>query len=124
MIAGLPRLQIFLVCFISIGIGWAIWHFSPAIAGAAEPWDASNPYFPTALFLAGLVSAIPGPRFFWIAPIGLYVGQVAFLFLTGSTGPLIVIGLVMLMFFTLVGLAGSAVTFATWKLAIHRKSDS
>jgi hypothetical protein len=58
--------------------GMAIWWTSPMFTGHVEPWDAGGRYYLGALFFAGFVAAMFLPKAFWVAPIGVYVGQILY----------------------------------------------
>ena len=59
-------------------LGMAIWWTSPMFTGHEEPWDAEFRYYVGVLFLGGFVAAIFLPKAFWVAPIGVYVGQLLY----------------------------------------------
>ena len=57
--------------------GILIWFLSPFVVGEAEPWDA-NDYYAATLFIAGFLAAWACPSWWWLAPIGIFVGQIAY----------------------------------------------
>ncbi len=103
-----------------IVLGAAVWALSPSLSGVTEAWD-HPPYYITSLFIAGLLAACCGPRQFWLAPLGIYVGQTlyAVLFLPG--GPLWMIGMVFGAASSIVALAGAAVPFVIRRLLRPRR---
>jgi hypothetical protein len=98
-----------LVFTVGVLLGAAIWWVSPALAGEAEPWDAEGRYYVWALFLAGAVATVFLPKAFWLAPVGVYVGQLLYgLYLyqpeDGSLWPL---GLVFAAFYSVAAMGGA-----------------
>jgi hypothetical protein len=90
-------------------LGAAIWWTSPWLTGEAEPWDAQGRHYLGALFFAGAVAAAFLPKAFWLAPIGVYVGQLLYgIYLfepkDGSLWPL---GMVLAAFYCVAALAGA-----------------
>src|SRR5262245_26231738 len=73
-------------------LGAAIWFLSPFLTGEKEPWDSRSWYYPFALTIAGVLAAAIRPRYFWAAPIGVCVGQVAFMFGSDPFNAWILIG--------------------------------
>ena len=65
---------------LSIGtlLGMAIWWTSPVITGHTEPWDVEGRYYLGALAVAGFVASLALPKAFWVAPIGVVVGQLLY----------------------------------------------
>ncbi len=90
-------------------LGIVIWWASPMVTGHDEPWDAGGKYYLGTLFLAGFVATIFLPKAFWVAPIGVYVGQLLFgLYLYDpESASLWPIGMVLAIFYCLAALAGS-----------------
>ena len=74
----------------------SIWALSPRLTGEQEPWDANATYLPASLALASLLIGFVFPKRFYICPIGLLVGQIAFMLIFLPTGPLIMIGFIFL----------------------------
>lgn len=108
------------VCKISVVIsgfftGALIWWASPAFTGKAEPWDAEGGYYALALILAGLISALPSPRHFWLVPLGIYLGQLAYAFGFLPSGPLWAVGLVFAAMYCILALIGGACAFGLWR---------
>ena len=93
-----------------------IWAASPVFTGELEPWDGSMGYYALALALAGFLAALILPRRFWLAPVGVYLGQVAYLLLFLPKGPLMVVGLVFLVGYSLLALGGSALAYLLWRM--------
>ena len=56
-------------------LGATIWLLSPTITGHAEPWDARDWYYPTALIASGLLIGLVARRWTLLAVLGLYFGQ-------------------------------------------------
>ena len=65
--------------FAGFAVGWSIWAFSKAVTGAVEPWDASGSYYWWCLAAGGFLCALVCPRCWFLAPLGIYVGQIAYM---------------------------------------------
>lgn len=68
----------FLIFALGVFLGWMIWALSPAIAGHIEPWDADSACYMVALFFGGYMATLIHPPSWWLASLGIYVGQVAY----------------------------------------------
>src|SRR3990172_9602457 len=78
-------------------LGAAIWALSPTFTGHAEPWDASHTYyFQIALLLAGAFAAGVWPAGFCIGALGVYLGQLAYMWLFLPKGPMLYLGSLLL----------------------------
>ena len=95
--------------------GAAIWWASPAITGRREPWDAPGWYFPASLFAAGLATGWADPARPWVVGSAIYLGQLGAILL-GSGGDLGLwpLGAVVLVGYTLLSVAGAALSGA-WR---------
>ncbi|HEY0984115.1 hypothetical protein [Schlesneria sp. T3-172] len=81
----------FLSFLVAVAMGAGIWALSPIVTGKTEPWDSRGPYYSIALLTGGVLSAAVCPRYFWLAPIGIQIGVLAFMLLRGIIGPFIVL---------------------------------
>ncbi len=86
--------------------GAAIWALSPLLTGQAEPWDAGL-YYSGALLAAGLFSGVAVPKPLWAHYLGGLVGQALYLLLFLPPSPLMVVGLVFLLVWSLLLLVGA-----------------
>jgi hypothetical protein len=93
---------------VSFILGALVWALSPTLSGHAEPWDAGGVYYPVSLLLAGLLSGLIRPQYFWVHYLGVILGQLAFMLFFGPGGPLIIVGIVLLAVYSLIALAGAA----------------
>jgi hypothetical protein len=86
----------------------SIWALSPLLAGDAEPWDSDGPYYAAALVLAGAASGAAVPRSLWAHYLGAVAGQLGYelLFLPG--GPLLLVGVLFLLVYSILFLAAAA----------------
>jgi hypothetical protein len=91
-------------------LGALIWGMSPWITGMAEPWDSDMPYYPLALLSAGVALGFTWPEKPWIIFIGIWLGQLAYMVLFLPIGPLVVLGMGFLAGYSLVALAGAALS--------------
>jgi hypothetical protein len=55
--------------------GASIWALSRPFTGQVEPWDSLSSYYAIALLMAGAFAALPGPRYWWLVPIGVFTGE-------------------------------------------------
>ncbi|WP_312678847.1 hypothetical protein [Stutzerimonas nitrititolerans] len=86
--------------------GAAIWALSPLLTGRAEPWDAGL-YYSGALLAAGLLSGVAVPKPLWAHYLGGIVGQALYLLLFLPSSPLMAVGLVFLLVWSLLLLGGA-----------------
>ena len=86
--------------------GAAIWTLSPLLTGRAEPWDAGL-YYSGALLAAGLLSGVTVPKPLWAHYLGGLVGQALYLLLFLPPSPLMAVGLVFLLVWSLLLLVGA-----------------
>lgn len=61
---------------VSAALGFAIWALSPVLTGAAEPWDASGPYYLAASLAGGGALGLLLPRYSLRSYLGAWCGQV------------------------------------------------
>ncbi len=87
----------------------SIWMVSPMWLGRAEPWDADGFFYVGALAAAGLISGALRPKPLWAQYVGSVGGQLAYEALFLPVGPLILLGAVFLLGYSVIFLAGAAV---------------
>lgn len=94
-------------------LGAVLWLLSPILVGETEPWDSEGIYYVAGLFLAGAFGAAADPNRFWLAPLGVFLGQAAYLgiLFLARPHPLAIIGLVVLAAYSFVPACGSLVTY-------------
>ncbi len=98
---------------LAMGLGAAIWLASPAMTGRREPWDAHGPYFPVSLVAAGLLAGLAEPGRPWKTGSAIYAGQMAAILLgSGGDFGLLPLGAILLVVYTLLSVAGAAVSGA------------
>jgi hypothetical protein len=65
--------------WLTLGIGMAcgavVWALSIPLTGVREPFDSSSAYYPVAMFLSGALAAWVSPRHWWLAVIGIFIGE-------------------------------------------------
>jgi hypothetical protein len=88
-------------------LGAAVWALSPALTGRAEPWDSEGPYYVCALVIAGALAGGLYPKSLWAHYLGAVVGQAAYEFLFLKLGPLFPLGVVVLLGYGIVFVAGA-----------------
>jgi hypothetical protein len=55
--------------------GGVVWGLSVPLTGAREPFDSPSLYYPVAMLMAGVIAALPAPRCWWVAVIGIFLGE-------------------------------------------------
>lgn len=98
-----PWLLPFLIAALA---GAAIWALSPLLTGQTEPWDAGL-YYSGALLAAGLLLGVAVPKPLWAHYLGGLVGQALYLLLFLPPSPLMAVGLVFLLVWSLLLLVGA-----------------
>jgi hypothetical protein len=109
---------------LGILLGALIWALSPTLTGLREPWDGAFTYYVGSLLLAGAVSALPCPRYWWWGTIGVYAGQYAFMFIAYGPGNLWPLSLLFGAVFMIVSLLGGGAVFGAWYLFAGRKQKT
>ena len=89
--------------------GAAIWGLSPLVTGHVEPWDAGGLYYTLALALGGGLCGSVTPKPLWPLYVGCVAGQILYLLGWLPTGPLLPVGLVFVLLWSLVFLVGAYV---------------
>lgn len=88
-------------------VGAAIWAISPWATGHKEPWDAESMFYAGSLLAGGFVSGLLIPKPLWAQYAGGVAGQLLYQLFFLEIGPLIVIGAVFLLGYSLLFLAGA-----------------
>jgi hypothetical protein len=110
------KLTFWLTFGLSVVLGALIWLCSQFITGTAEPWDAAGYYWQIGLLLAGFLPAVSSPRRFWLWPLGVLFGQLIIFAARAFQGPpsaLWPVGVVYLVLFSVVTLAGAFLGWAS-----------
>lgn len=81
--------------------GALVWVLSPWLTGQREPWDAAGIYYPSALLVTGVVAGFLTPRPLWAHYVGALVGQLLYILLISGFDPLLAVGLIFLLLYTL-----------------------
>ena len=58
-----------------IACGAIVWGLSVPLTGMREPFDSPSYYYPVAMFMAGILAALPAPRYWWAAVLGIFTGE-------------------------------------------------
>lgn len=106
--------------------GSVVWALSIPITGFREPFDSPGPYYAIAILVAGILAALPAPRYWWMAPIGVFLGERLYAFvMLPETRAWVLFGIyVNFMFLTWVPAAiGAFLTFAGSRLVARRARD-
>jgi hypothetical protein len=97
------------VLSVALLLGMAIWWTSPLFTGHEEPWDAQGRYYVWALFVAGFAATVFRPKAFWLAPVGVCIGQLVYCryFFETEGDALWLLGMVLIVVYSIVALAGA-----------------
>jgi hypothetical protein len=87
-----------------------IWALSPLLTGHGEPWDADGPFYVGSLVVAGLGAGALIPKSFWAHYLGSIVGQLGYEVLFLNLGPLFLIGVVILLGYSVIFLAAAGLS--------------
>ena len=87
--------------------GVLIWMLSPEFAGHIEPVSAGGSYYPLALLASGIVAGSFMPRHLGLLYGSVVGGQVLYAGVINQTGTIMGFGLVVLLMYTLIYLAGA-----------------
>ncbi len=109
-----------------LACGAGVWALSVPITGMREPFDSPGPYYIVATFVAGVLAALPAPRYWWAAVAGIFLGErlYAFVMLPETRDWLlfgIIMGLAMLTW--LPALLGALTTYLVDRFLIRRRRD-
>ena len=99
-----------------------VWIFSSHFTGHPEPWDGSFSYYLGTLFLAGFISALIAPLPVWGHYLGVVLGQVAYMVLSGG-GALILLGIAFASLWSISALFGAALALAV-RFALMRTRET
>lgn len=98
--------DIFISALSLAGLGALIWAMSPVVTGAVEPWDAESRYYFVSLFIAGVLVGVFHPNNPWAVFLGIVIGQLIYMAVFLATGPLILLGILFLIVYSLLALLG------------------
>ncbi len=84
------------VLLAGIACGAIVWGLSVPLTGMREPWDSSGYYYFVAIFIAGILAALPAPRYWWAAVVGVFLGERIYAFvMLPETRSWLMLGVVM-----------------------------
>ena len=69
------KIRAAIVFFAGVICGGLVWAFSIPVTGFREPFDAPPLYYIATIFVSGVIATLPGPRYWWLAVIGIYLGE-------------------------------------------------
>ncbi|MFY0667640.1 MAG: hypothetical protein JXQ95_06395 [Alteromonas stellipolaris] len=87
-------------------LGAVVWFLSPIITGEVEPWDTFPLFYLGSLLIIGFIAAIPKTASLTSIYFGVIVGQFLYMLVFLPIGPLILVGVFSLAFFSLIALIG------------------
>lgn len=73
-------MKIALVAVAGLILGALVWAISVPLTGQREPFDGSMLYYALSTFAAGALSAGLSPKHWWLALLGVYLGQHVYAF--------------------------------------------
>ncbi len=59
------------VVLAGLACGASVWALSVPITGMREPFDSPGPYYIVAMFVAGILAALPAKRYCWAAVVSI-----------------------------------------------------
>ncbi len=57
-----------------------VWGLSVPLTGMREPFDSPTYYYVAAMFIAGILAALPAPRYWWVAVVGIFSWERIYMF--------------------------------------------
>jgi hypothetical protein len=96
------RTPAWLTLAVSVVTSALVWALSPVLTGQPEPWDADGAFYILALAIAGAVAGLLTPRPAWAHYVGAVVGQLGYELVFLRVGPLVVVGALFLLGYSLV----------------------
>lgn len=93
---------------VAAALGAAIWALSFPITKAVEPWDADSPYYIVSLFVTGAAVGFLFPRHIVATFLGIAAGQLVYLLAFVPSGPLLPLGSLFLLGYSLLSVFGAA----------------
>lgn len=97
---------------VGMAVSAAILAVSPFVTGLLEPWDSAGSYYFIAMLFAGVVGSIMYPKNFTVFLTGIFLGQLIYSVLFLPLGPLFIVGIFVMAFYTLIALFAGLVTKA------------
>ena len=74
------RRKIVWVLLAGLASGAIVWALSVPLTGMREPFDSPTPYYMLAMFIAGILAALPAPRYWWLGVVAIFLGERAYAF--------------------------------------------
>ncbi len=113
------------VLLAGLACGAIVWGLSVPLTGMREPFDSPSHYYMAAMFIAGLLSALPAPRYWWAAVIGIFLGERLYAFvMLPETRDWLLFGIVMNLLIPtwLPAAAGALIVYIVNRLRMRRSS--
>jgi hypothetical protein len=87
--------QVGWVLLAGLASGAAVWGLSVPVTGMREPFDSPSHYYMVAMFVAGILAALPAPRYWWVGVIGIFLGEKIYAFvMLPETRPWLMAGII------------------------------
>ncbi len=102
--------------------GAATWWLSPFVTGHLEPWDGPGLFYISALVVGGAAAGAVTNKPLIPVVLGFAVGQTLYMVLAVPGGPLLVIGLLFIGFFSLIAGGSGVLARAVKQLWVARQS--
>ena len=114
------------VVLAGLACGAGVWALSVPITGMREPFDSPGPYYIVAIFLAGVLAALPAPRHWWAAVVAIFVGERLYAFaMLPETRDWLLFGIIMNLVIPtwLPALVGALITYLVDRYLDRRRRD-
>lgn len=108
---------------IATGASASIWALS-LLVGHQEAWDAGGGYYPVGLVVGGGLAGVLAPKPLWALYVGAVLGQLGYMLIFLPTGPLLAVGIIILLVASMLFLLAAAIGgFLRTRLA-HPRPDA
>ncbi len=116
--------QTWLTIGIAAAAGASIWVLSLPLTHHREAWDAGGGYYPVGLVVAGLLAGMLAPKPLWAHYVGAVLGQLAYMLIFLPTGPLIAVGIIVLLVASTLFLLAAAIGGYLRNNFVHPRQDA
>ena len=114
------------VVLAGLACGAGVWALSVPITGMREPFDSPGPYYIVAMFGAGVLAALPAPRYWWAAVVAIVLGEHLYAFvMLPETRAWLLFGIIMNLVIPtwLPAFAGALITYLVDRFRSRRRRD-
>ncbi|MDJ0950479.1 MAG: hypothetical protein QNJ94_16325 [Alphaproteobacteria bacterium] len=121
------RTRMVCVLLLGLALGALVWALSGPITGTSDAFEAPNHYYRIAMFAAGILAALPAPRYWWLAVVAIFLGERAYTFaVLAEEFQLWLLGTIVINFLVLTWLPAAAGALGTFLVAkaVRRRKQS